>query len=84
MQTPVIKVKHVLIISQEAVDALFKIVQDAVSATYLTKEEETVAVAKAKADFESMLNLIVHKSFKAGRKIGKKLGTSTSKDVAIL
>ena len=79
-----IKVKHVLIISQEAVDALFKTVQEAVSTTYATKAEETTAITKAKADFESMLNLLAHKSFKAGRKLGKVAGKSSSQDVAVL
>lgn len=79
--TPLVKVKHVLILNQDAVDALFKIVHDAVNATYTTVDEQTAAITKAKADFESMLNLFAHKSFKAGKKLGKAIGTSTSQDV---
>lgn len=79
-----IRVKHVLIISQEAVDTLFKIVHDAVIAPYASVEEQDAAIAKAKIDFETTLNLLAHKAFKAGKKVGKIDGKSTSKDVAVL
>lgn len=79
-----VEVKHVLIINQSAVDTLFDIVHKAVAATYATEAEQTAAIVKAKAEFESMLNLLAHKSFKAGRKLGKVAGKSTSKDVAVL
>lgn len=65
------KIKHAIIVTPEEVDALFNVAYDAAVATYATTEEMTLALAKAKIDFETLLNRYTQISFKMGKKIGK-------------
>jgi len=66
-----INIKHVVIVEQEAVDKLFDIVAIPAKAVYPDTTSQTNAMDQAKIDFDTMLNLYIHKAFKAGKKVGK-------------
>lgn len=71
MESNPIKVKHAVYPTQEAIDNLFKLASDPSLITYSTVEEQTAALNSAKIDFETLLNMYLHKAFKKGKKLGK-------------
>lgn len=66
-----LKIKHTVIVEQEAVDKLFDIVAAPAKAIYPDPESQTSAMDQAKIDFDTLLNLYIHKAFKAGKKVGR-------------
>jgi len=70
MEVP-IKIKHVVNVTPEAVEALFDVVATPAVMAYASVVEQAAAMEKAKMDFESLLTTYIQHGFKVGNKMGK-------------
>lgn len=65
------KLKHAVVVSDEELDKLYNIAVNACLIAYSSPEEQARGIMNGKVDFESMLNLYLHKAFKLGKKIAR-------------
>lgn len=71
MTNKMIKVKSTVYPTPEAVDMLYNKLVPVASTTYPDQASMDAAMVAAKADFEIALGALLHKAFKAGKKLGK-------------
>lgn len=65
------KLKHAVVVSDEELDKLYNIAVNACLTPYSSPDEQARGIVAGKVDFESLLNLYLHKAFKLGKKIAR-------------
>lgn len=65
------KVKHAVYLEESELTSLTEPLIACCLTTYTSPALQEAALAAAKSDFETKLNVFIHKAFKAGKKIGK-------------
>lgn len=65
------KIKHTVEATMHEVNDLFDISMKACLASYSSVEEQAIAIAAAKVEFEKLLNDYVCQALKLGKKLGK-------------